>query len=105
VSRSTAGLDAVEVAVAVELQQHRRVVPWPARGRRVNPNEAQRIQIRPVNEELDHANRILRLNVVLQTRRQQRHLGSVLAFDESLHAAAPKKPDASVYETVADQLK
>jgi hypothetical protein len=52
--------------------------------------------ITAVNEDLDHANRILRFNVVIQTRGQQGHLGSVLAFDESLHAAAPKKSDASV---------
>ena len=49
-----------------------------------------------IDEHLDHANRILRFNVVLQTRGQQAHLGSVLAFDESLHAAAPNKLDASV---------
>jgi len=63
-------LDAVEVAVDVELQQHRWVVRQPACCRRVNPNEAERIQIKPFDEGLDHANRILRLNVVVQTRRQ-----------------------------------
>ena len=92
----TAGLDAIQVAVDVELQQHRRVVRRPARRRGVNPNKAELAQIKPIDEDLDHANRILRFNVVLKTRGQQGHLGSVLAFDESLHAAAPKKPDASV---------
>ena len=72
------------------------MVRRPARRRGVNPNEAKRTQIKPIDEHLDHANRILRFNVVLQTRGQQAHLGSVLAFDESLHAAAPKKLDASV---------
>ena len=67
----TAGLDAIQVAVDVELQQHRRVVRRPARRRRVNPIEAERIQIKPIDEDLDHANRILRLNVVVQTRGQQ----------------------------------
>jgi hypothetical protein len=90
-------LDAVEVAVEVELQQHRRVIRRPARRRRVNPNESELAQIEPFDEDLHHANRILRLNVVLQTRRQQRHLGSFLAFDESLHAAASRRnPVASV---------
>ena len=91
-----AGLDAIQVAVDVELQQHRRVVRRPACRCRVNANEAKCLQIKSFDEDLDHANRILRFNVVLQTRGQQAHLGSVLAFDESLHAAAPNKLDASV---------
>src|SRR5438552_10582721 len=36
----TAGLDAIQVAVDVELQQHRRVIRRPTRRRRVNSNEA-----------------------------------------------------------------
>src|SRR4029434_10779393 len=90
------GLNAIKITVDVELQQHRRVVRRPARRRRINPTEAKRIQIKPIDEDLDHANRILRFNVVLQTGGQQGHLSSVLAFDESLHTAARKKPDPSV---------
>ena len=62
----------------------------------VNSSKAEFAQVKPIDEDLDHANRILGFNLVEETRRQQRHLGSVLAFDESLHAAASKKPDASV---------
>src|SRR6266542_1536583 len=51
-----AGLDAIQVAVDVELQQHRRVIRRPPRRRRVNPNEAKHIQIKPIDEDLDHAN-------------------------------------------------
>src|SRR5208282_2401841 len=38
--------------------------------RPVNHNEAEFAKVEPINEDLDHANRILRFNVVLQTRRQ-----------------------------------
>jgi hypothetical protein len=72
------------------------VLAGPARRRRVNPNEAELAQVKPVNEDLDHTNRILRFNAVVKTRGQQGHLGSLLAFDESLHTAALKKLDASV---------
>ena len=53
-------------------------------------------QIKLIDEDLDHPNRVLGFNVVVQTLGQQRNLSAVLAFNESLHAAAPKKPDASV---------
>jgi hypothetical protein len=53
-------------------------------------------QIQFVDEDVDHTHRVVLDDKVVKTLGQQRNLGSPLPFDESLHAAALKKPDASV---------
>ena len=90
------GLQPVEIPVDVDLQQHRRVVRGTPSVRRRHTLEAKAGQIQFVDEDVDHTHRVVRDDKVVKTLGQQRHLGSVLAFDESLHAAAPNKPDASV---------
>ena len=80
-----AGLDAIKVAVDVELEQNRRVVRGAARRSRVDATEAQRLKIEFIDEDIDNAYRVVLANVVVQTLGQQCKLASVLAFDESLH--------------------
>ena len=53
---------------------------------RLNVDEAKRIEIEPVDKRVDSPHRVVLSNVVFQTLRQQRDLGSLLAFDESPHA-------------------
>ena len=84
-----AGLDAVEIAVDVDLQQHRRVVRRSPRRRGIDAFEAQLGQIELVDEDLDHPDRIVFGDVVVQALGQQSDLRSILAFDESLHALVP----------------
>jgi hypothetical protein len=60
------------------------------------PSKPTPVQIQFVDEDINHANRVVVTDIVVKTLGQQRNLGSVFAFDESLHAAAPNKPDASV---------
>jgi hypothetical protein len=64
--------------------------------RRRHALEAKTRQLQFVDEDIDHPHRVVLDDIVVKTLGQQRNLGSVLAFDESLHAAALNKPDASV---------
>jgi hypothetical protein len=47
-----------------------------------------------VDEDLDHPNRVLLADVILQAVRQQRRLPPVFAIDEPMHRHTPK-PQAS----------
>jgi hypothetical protein len=64
--------------------------------RRRHTLEAKARQIQFVDEDVDHTHRVVLDDKVVKTLGQQRNLGSALAFDESLRAAALNKPDASV---------
>jgi hypothetical protein len=64
--------------------------------RRRHALEAKVRQIEFVDEDIDHANRVVLGNIVVKTLGQQRNLLAVLAFDKSLHVAAPKKPLSSL---------
>ena len=86
--QAPAGLDAIEVAVDVDLQQHRWVVGRSTRGCRVNTFEAQTSEIEFVNEHFNNPDRVDFTHVVVQALGQQRDLGSILALDESLHVVA-----------------
>ena len=82
--KPAAGLDAVEVAVDVQLQQHRRMITWPSR-RRGDHRKAKPIQIQRIDEGLDHSHRIIGIDIILQRRRQKRSLSTIRAFDEAMH--------------------
>ena len=87
--QAPAGLDAIEVAVDVDLQQYRGVGGRSPSGRRVNTYEAETSEIEFVHEDLDDADRVVLSDVVVQALGQQRDLRSIFAFDESLHVPAP----------------
>ena len=90
------GPDPVQVAIDVDLEQHRRVVRRPPRYRRISTGKAELPQIEFFDEGVNRADRVVLGDIVVETLRQQRDLHAVLTFDESLHTAAPKKPDPSV---------
>jgi hypothetical protein len=73
-----------------------RVVGGTPGVRRHHTLEAKARQIQFVDEDVDHTHRVVLDDKVVKTLGQQRNLGSALPLEESLHAAAPKKPDASV---------
>ena len=64
-----ARLNAVKVAVKVDLQQRRGVVGWPARRRRRHPGKSQGGQVQFVDENLNHPNRVLLIDIILQAVR------------------------------------
>ncbi len=88
-----ARLNAVEVAVEVDLQQRRGMIGRPACRRRRHPRKAQGGQVQFVDEDLDHPNRVLLVDVILQAMRQQRRLHPVFAIDEPMHRQ-PLKPSS-----------
>jgi len=47
--------------------------------------ETRSAQVKFVDEDIDHANRVVRTDIVVQTPGRQCNLASVFAFDESLH--------------------
>ncbi len=85
--QAPAGLDAVQVAVDVELEKHRRVIRRPTGGSWVHAFEAEFLKIEFLDEGVDHSHRVVFAYIVIKTSRQQRDLLSVFAFDESLHGA------------------
>jgi hypothetical protein len=56
---------------------------------RVNSLEAECAKIEFVDEDLNDPDRVVFTDVVVQALGQQRDLGSILAFDKSLHVSAP----------------
>jgi hypothetical protein len=76
-------LNAIQIAVDVDLQKYRRMVTRPSRRRSCSTIKRQCSQIAFVNNYIDDPNRIVFADVVIETFRQQRDLASVLAFNES----------------------
>jgi hypothetical protein len=85
VLQATAGLDAMEIAVDVDLEQNRRVVRRPSCTGRCHPFEAQAGEVQFVDKRVDDPNRVVLANEVIQTLWQQRYLLPVLALDVSRH--------------------
>jgi hypothetical protein len=83
--QAAAGLDAVEVAVDVELEKHRGVIRRAAGRRRLYTFEAQCLKIKFLDEDVDDSHRVVLTDIVIKAFGQQRHLLSVFALDASLH--------------------
>ena len=92
-----AALHAVQVPIDVDLQEHRRVVRRAARVRRPHPIEPQLAKIQFGHERVDHANRVVLANEVVQTLGQQRHLLPVLPFNESRHTSSAARYVRQLY--------
>ena len=95
--QASAGLNAVEVAVDVDLQQHRRVVGRAARGRGHRAFETQRRQIEFLDKRIDDPDRVVLGDEVVQTLWNQRHLTSILAFDKARHTDSPVRYVIELY--------
>jgi len=78
-------MHAVEIAVDVELQVHRRVIGGPAGVSGMNAGEAQSLEIEPVDKGINKANRIALVDPVIEALRQQRRLRSIRPFNEARH--------------------
>src|SRR5262249_1850392 len=83
-------LDAVQIAVQVDLQQRRGMIGRPACRRRCHPRKTQARQVQFVDEDLDYPNRVLLADVILKAVRQQRWLHPIFAIDEPMHCQPPK---------------
>ena len=62
----------------------------PACRRRRHPRKSQGGKVQFVDEDLDHPNRVLLADIILQAVRQQRLLHPIFAIDEPMHRQPPK---------------
>jgi hypothetical protein len=65
--KPAARLNPIEITINVELQKHRGMVRRPAGDLGLNPAEHQLRQIEPLDEDLDHPNRITLIDPIFQT--------------------------------------
>lgn len=87
--QATAGLNAVEVAVDVDLQHHGRVIGRSPSYGRSDPIELQSRQIELLDEGFDHTDRVVFGDEVIQAFGKQADLRPARLFDESLHTPSP----------------
>jgi hypothetical protein len=71
----------IQVAIKVKLQQVSRVVGRPSHRCRHRPAELEPPQVKTVHKCVDHPNRRIRRHIVLNRRRQQRCLTTILALN------------------------
>jgi hypothetical protein len=88
-------LDGVEVAIDVELEKHHRMIRWAAGRLRIDACETEVGQIEAVDEHVDHADRIVLVDPVLEALRKQRRLIPVGALHEPLHDASRESREES----------
>src|SRR5262249_46640560 len=78
-------LNPIEIAVDVELQQHRRLIRRPASGLRLDAAKPKLGQIELVDKHVDCTNGIVLADPILQIFRKQRALPAIYPFNEALH--------------------
>ena len=81
----TARLDAIEIAVKIDLQQGRWIIGRTPRRIRNNPGKPQRAQIKFVNKSIDHPNRVVLRHILFQAFRKQHRLTPIRALNISRH--------------------
>jgi hypothetical protein len=85
---SAAGLNPVQIAVDINLQECRGMVGRTPGGFGHHALEAELRQIQLLDEHINHSDRVVLRDVVIQTLRKQSALRSILPFDKSLHREA-----------------
>jgi antitoxin component of MazEF toxin-antitoxin module len=87
--KAPARLHAVEIAIDVELEQDRWMIGRPTRRRRGHTLKAEIAEIKPVNKDVDGANRIVVADPIVEALRQQRRLAPIRPGNEPLHRVPP----------------
>ena len=88
-AQATAGLNAIEVSVDVDLKQGRGMVGRAARRTWLHAAKTLLAEIKLINENVNHANRIVFVHILIQPLREQSTLVTVLAFDKARHRIPP----------------
>jgi hypothetical protein len=78
-------LDPIEITVDVNLEERGRVVGGATCLGRNNALEAKAPEVKFIDENIDHAHRILLRHVVVQTLREQCSLRALLTYHKTLH--------------------
>ena len=69
-----ARLHTIKIAIDIELEVDRGMIPRPSNVQRLDRIEAQFLQIKPIDKRIDDANRIVLADPVIEASRQQRKL-------------------------------
>src|SRR5271157_23802 len=85
-----AGLNAVEVAVYVELQHHGCMVSGPSRQLRMHAPKAKLPEIELVDEKVDHPHRVFLGDIGFQLRRKHRSLSAIRPAHKARHRNSPR---------------
>src|SRR5262245_11406479 len=80
-----ARLHTMKIAVDVQLQVDRGMIPRPSHAQRLDRLETQLLQIKPLDERIDDANRIVLVDPVIEASWQQRKLPPIRPLDEPRH--------------------
>src|SRR5829696_4324938 len=83
-------LNPVEIAVNVQLQQHRWMIRRPAGYLRLHPPEPKLGKIKCVGEDVDHPNRIVLPDPVFQAFREECVLSAIRPLNEAPHLTLPQ---------------
>ncbi|KRG64284.1 hypothetical protein ABB26_08930 [Stenotrophomonas humi] len=87
--QTTAGLDAIEIAVYVDLEQGGRMVGRPPARDAIDSLKAQLAQIECFGESIDNTHGVFFVNVIFPPIREQKALGTINPIHESLHVKHP----------------
>lgn len=93
----TRGLHLVEIPVDVDLVDRRRMVARTACFLRIDAIEAEPRQVEGVDKGIDHTNRVLLADVVVNRIRKKSRLHPIRALDEPPHSILPLKPAGIVH--------
>ena len=80
-----ARLHPIEVAVDVKLQENRGMIGRPPGRLRLHPCEPEFGKIERIDERIDHTNRIILVDPVIEAFGQQRRLPAIRSLDKALH--------------------
>ena len=83
--QATAGLQPVQIAVDVDLEQRRRMISGPACCLRLCPVKTQLAQVEFVNKYFNDAHGIIADDIVIKALRKQRALRTIFTLNKALH--------------------
>src|ERR1700756_5673273 len=66
------------------------MISRPPSLRRLDPFEPEFGEIEPIDERVDHSNRVVLVDPVVQAFRKQRALAAIYSLDEALHPIPPQ---------------
>ncbi len=93
-----ARLQVIEIAVNLELQENRGMIRRPPRRRRIDADKTKLAEIQFINKDIDHPNRIITPDPVVQAFRQKCRLVAIRTLDKSLHPIPPQRSPGEPYQ-------
>src|SRR5882724_5394472 len=93
----SARLDPVQITVNIELQEDRGMIRGSPCRLRIDPAEIERTEIKRVDKHVNHTNRVVLIDPIIQAFGKQRRLPAIHPLDEALHRDLPPKIASQAY--------